>query len=212
MVRIQIKMLIVLFLSGLIFQSCSKDEDLTNDLTEVVTSENGNFGNNNGNNGNNHDNGNNDDRGDTDLAEIDNDLIHDWTAMENHLSTASKLQGLRIRNEERARNINYELALNACLAKVLDHFLLNLPTELNSRISDFKNEKEEALIDDVSPQLIQESNEWGTYVANQVIRYSQTDQAAEEQILEPQPLSYEPPTGDVFWTYSADKERALIPY
>ncbi|MFT4806036.1 MAG: hypothetical protein ACI9YE_003267 [Psychroserpens sp.] len=34
----------------------------------------------------------------------------------------------------------------------------------------------------------------------------------ESQILEPQPISYEPPVGEGFWTYSADPERALFPY
>jgi len=49
-------------------------------------------------------------------------------------------------------------------------------------------------------------------IAAQIISYSQTDVEAEAQILEPQPTSYEPPTGDGFWTYSAEPERALFPY
>ncbi|MDE0598709.1 MAG: phosphatase PAP2 family protein, partial [Dokdonia donghaensis] len=49
-------------------------------------------------------------------------------------------------------------------------------------------------------------------VAQQVIAYSQTDTAAEAQITDPQPFSYEPPVGEGYWTYSADEERAWFPY
>ncbi|MGK0324519.1 MAG: hypothetical protein ACJAR4_002571, partial [Psychroserpens sp.] len=37
------------------------------------------------------------------------------------------------------------------------------------------------------------------------------DTEAEQQILNPQPFTYEPPIGDGFWTYSADEERAWFP-
>jgi len=60
--------------------------------------------------------------------------------------------------------------------------------------------------------LIADSKRWGAYVAEQIIAYSQTDEDAESQILEPQTTSYEPPIGDGYWAYSADPERALFPY
>ncbi len=132
--------------------------------------------------------------------------------MPNHRSNASRLQGLRISNDNRARNIDWQIALNACYADVLDHFLLNVPTELNSKIETLESEQESNLSANLSDRLVEDSKQWGAYVANQVIRYSQTDDEAEEQITDPQPTSYEPPTGDGFWTYSADPERALFPY
>jgi len=52
-------------------------------------------------------------------------------------------------------------------------------------------------------KVIENSQKWAQYVAEKVIEFSQTDEEAEAQILEPQPLSYEPPVGDGFWTYSA---------
>lgn len=61
-------------------------------------------------------------------------------------------------------------------------------------------------------KVIENSQKWAQYVAEKVIEFSQTDEEAEAQILEPQPLSYEPPVGDGFWTYSAEPERALFPY
>lgn len=132
--------------------------------------------------------------------------------MENYGSIHQQLRGLRIQNNFRAEEVNWQLALNTCLARVVDHFLLNLPSSLDGSISALETAIESELILGLSPQLISDSQEWGNYVADQVIAYSQTDEDAEEQILDPQPLSYEPPTGDGYWTYSADPERALYPY
>jgi len=71
---------------------------------------------------------------------------------------------------------------------------------------------EEELAGNISNQSFNQSKDWGERVARQVIRYAQSDDDAEEQILDPQPLSYEPPTGAGYWTYSAEPERALFPY
>jgi len=132
--------------------------------------------------------------------------------MKDHVSNASRLNGLRIDREEVPRNVNWEIALNACYADVIDHFLINVPSNLKSKIEELEEAQEEKLSRNQQNRLIEESKEWGAYVADQVIEYSQTDEEAEAQILEPQPLSYEPPTGSGYWTYSADPERALFPY
>lgn len=132
--------------------------------------------------------------------------------MRDHVSNAPRLQGLTIRQQDAPRNVNWELALNACYADVIDHFLINVPDNLKPKIEELEEKKEEKLSKNQPNKLVEDSKRWGTYVAEQVIKYSQTDESAEEQILEPQPLSYEPPTGDGYWTYSADPERALFPY
>lgn len=126
-------------------------------------------------------------------------------------STSRSIPGLRI-NENRNRDINYQLALNACYADVMDHFIINLPDTYEAMIDALESSTEESLTDGVSESTIDASKDWGASVARQIIAFSQTDEAAEAQILEPQPLSYEPPTGDGYWTYSADQERALFPY
>ena len=131
-------------------------------------------------------------------------------SMRNYVSNTNRLQGLRI-ERNRAR-INTELALNACFADVLEHFLLNIPQERRDAIGQLESDNRAQLIQGLEEREITASEEWGSYVAQQVIAYSQTDTEAEAQILEPQPLSYEPPTGLGFWTYSADPERALFPY
>jgi hypothetical protein len=132
--------------------------------------------------------------------------------MRDHISNAPRLDGLEIRRQEVPRNVNWEIALNACYADVIDHFLINVPSNFKSKIGELEEKKEDKLARNQPSKLINDSKKWGAYVAEQVIEYSQTDVEAESQILEPQPTSYEPPTGDGYWTYSADPERALFPY
>lgn len=132
--------------------------------------------------------------------------------MSNYGSYEDHLQGLNLRNSERANNIDNELALNACFSKVLDHFLINVPSSWKDRIYELEDEQEALLSANLEDRVVENSKEWGEYVARRIIDYSQTDATAEAQILDPQPRSYEPPTGEGFWTYSADPERALFPY
>ena len=47
--------------------------------------------------------------------------------MEGYSSATERLNGVNIRGEEMPDQVHWELALNACYADVLDHFLLNLP-------------------------------------------------------------------------------------
>lgn len=132
--------------------------------------------------------------------------------MENYGSIDRQLRGLRIQDDVRAEEVNWLVALNTCFARVVDHFLLNLPASFDGAVSALETEIEGQLTEGMLDGLISDSQDWGNYVADQVIAYSQTDEEAEAQILDPQPLSYEPPVGEGFWTYSADPERALYPY
>lgn len=132
--------------------------------------------------------------------------------MTDFTSNTSRLQDLSIDNGLRSNTIDINIALNTCYSVVMNHFMYNVSSEMDGAIAQLETTKENALSQNVSQQVLENSRQWGNYVAQQVITYSQTDVAAEAQILEPQPLSYEPPTGEGFWTYSADPERALFPY
>ncbi|MDW3190848.1 MAG: vanadium-dependent haloperoxidase [Cytophagales bacterium] len=132
--------------------------------------------------------------------------------MEGYASMDDRFRGLRIRNSEIEDDVNFDLALNTAFTVALEHFLLNLPTEQRAALEAVSVSYEEQLAAGLSEEVISVSKSWGNYVAEQVIEYSQDDENAEQQLLDPQPLSYEPPTGDGFWTYSADPERALFPY
>lgn len=132
--------------------------------------------------------------------------------MRGYVSNSDRLDGLDIDSKELPNKIDWELAINACYADVVDHFLINLPLDMKTRIEELEESKNEELSLGVSSSEVVSSKLWGGYVAEQIIEYSQTDASAEEQILDPQPASYEPPTGEGYWTYSAAPERALFPY
>ncbi len=132
--------------------------------------------------------------------------------MEGYTSNINRLQGLTIDAAQQAGTINLNLALNTCYALVFDHFMVNVSTAVDAQIGTLKSVNEAELSEGLSTSEIENSIAWGTYVANMVIAYSQTDTAAEEQMWDPQPLSYEPPVGEGYWTYSDDPERALFPY
>jgi len=130
----------------------------------------------------------------------------------NYRSNEGLIRGLRIRGNDNLKDINLLLALNACYADVLDHFLINTSANLKDKINALEASIEDNAVVDVPNRVAARSKDWGASVAQQIIAYSQTDRAAEAQILEAQPLSYEPPTGEGYWTYSAEEERALFPY
>lgn len=132
--------------------------------------------------------------------------------MEGYHSNNDNLELLTINAGEHASNVELKLALNTCYAIVFDHFMYNVQPEFDLKIDQFKEIKEAQLSEGLSAAVIDSSIDWGTYVAQQVIAYSQTDTEAEIQIVDPQPYEYEPATGEGYWTYSADEERAWFPY
>lgn len=132
--------------------------------------------------------------------------------MRDYRSNTSHLDGLLIDHEEAGRDLNIAIALNSTYASVIDHFLLHLPEHMRDEIGALEENNLTSLSEELSNDELESAISWGKYVATQVISYSQTDQAAEEQILSPQPASYTPPTGEGYWTFSAEEERALFPY
>jgi len=110
------------------------------------------------------------------------------------------------------RDLDLNIALNEAYAEVTDHFLINLPDFQRDEIGILENTIDNALTNNVNQRVVDESREWGRSVARQVIQYARSDRRAEEQIRDPQPTSYVPPTGEGYWTFSAEPERALFPY
>ena len=108
--------------------------------------------------------------------------------------------------------INWNLVLNNTYAQVLNHFMYGVSSLSKLSISELQNQINIELESTLSDDIVINSKAWARYVASRIINFSLTDGSAEEQILEPQPLSYEPPVGEGFWTYSDDAERALFPY
>ncbi|MEM6879578.1 MAG: vanadium-dependent haloperoxidase [Bacteroidota bacterium] len=132
--------------------------------------------------------------------------------MDDHRSATDAIRGFNVNPDRANGSLHWGIAINTALARTLDHFLINVPSTADDQIDALQNSFLEAFSNDISPELLNASEEWGNYVADRVIAFAQSDVQAEAQILDPQPDSYEPPTGDGFWTYSADPERALFPY
>lgn len=127
-------------------------------------------------------------------------------------SNEVRLQNFDINEDQRPDIMDLNIALNACYAKVMHHFMYNVSGGFNALFGQLEGEKESVLSQNVSTEVLEDSREWGYYIAQRVIAYSQTDTEAEQQIQHPQPLTYDPPLGAGFWTYSADEERAWFPY
>ena len=108
--------------------------------------------------------------------------------------------------------VDWNIALNAAYADVIEHFLFTLPDAEAERIGAFETAFLATLSNGVDEEIINSSIQWGAAVAQDIIAFSQTDTEAETQILDPQPTSYVPPVGEGFWTFSAEPERALFPF
>jgi hypothetical protein len=132
--------------------------------------------------------------------------------IENYTTNTTRLAGFSIDFNQRPDEINLDIALNACYAEVYDHFMINIQNGADAGIATLETSLNSSLSENISDEVKNNSIAWGKYVAQRVIEYALTDTEAEQQILEPQPTSYIPPTGDGFWTFSADEERALFPY
>ena len=132
--------------------------------------------------------------------------------MLGYTSNKDRYAELVIDFTQRQPNVNIAIALNSCYATAMDHFMYNVRPDIDAKISILRQQKEAELTQGIDATIVSNSQDWGNYIAQQVISYSQTDTEAETQILSPQPTSYEPPVGVGFWTYSDELERGLFPY
>jgi hypothetical protein len=132
--------------------------------------------------------------------------------MDGYRSNSNRLQGFNINQSEKADNVDLNLALNTTYALVFDHFMFSVTNNKKAGIEVLQNQKAAELSQGLTDAAIENSIDWGTYVAERVIAYSQSDSEAETQILDPTPLSYEPPVGDGLWTYIEGEELAWFPY
>ncbi len=136
-------------------------------------------------------------------------VVHE---IEDYTTNTTRLPNLDIDFSLREGDVDAQIALNTLYAQVFDHFMINVQNGVDSNIETLKSQMESEYAVGITEQSRQNSVAWGQYVAQQIISYATTDTEAEQQLSEPQPLSYEPPVGEGFWTYSADEERALFPY
>jgi hypothetical protein len=93
----------------------------------------------------------------------------------------------------------------------MDHFMFSVSNNAKAGIATLQNERADELAANLSDDEIENSIDWGTYVAARVIDFSQTDSEAESQILDPNPSSYVAPVGEGLWV-AAQGESAWFPY
>ena len=120
--------------------------------------------------------------------------------MEGYTSNRDRLEGFNINANRREADVDVKLALNTTYALVLDHFMFSMGNDIKSKIAILQDEKEDELSENLSSSEIENSQDWGTYVAQRVIAYSQTDSEGEAQQIDPTPSSYVAPVGDGLWT------------
>ncbi|WP_291961873.1 vanadium-dependent haloperoxidase [Maribacter sp.] len=131
--------------------------------------------------------------------------------MEGYGSTRNQLQGFDLDQDDRSDNVDRNLALNTCYALVFDHFMFSVSNNAKAGIATLENEIAQELYENLSQEEIEDSEEWGALVAEMVIAYSQTDNEAETQQLDPNPGSYVAPVGEGLWEAS-EGESAWFPY
>lgn len=131
--------------------------------------------------------------------------------MNGFTSNTDRLPGLTINENQREANVNLAIALNSCYAEVLDHFMFSVSNNAKAGIALLFDERKAELSEGLSSSEIENSEDWGMYVAQRIIAYSETDLEGEIQAADPTPDSYIAPVGDGLWI-AAEGESAWFPY
>ncbi|MCB4797705.1 vanadium-dependent haloperoxidase [Neotamlana laminarinivorans] len=131
--------------------------------------------------------------------------------MNNYNSNTNRFNNFNINNNNFEDNVDLDLALNTAYAIAIDHFMHSLEAGTRQSISNFQDDKEEELTIGLTTQEIENSQLWGTHVAERVIAYAETDNDAEEQIVNQTPNDYVAPVGVGLWE-AGEGENAWFPY
>lgn len=120
--------------------------------------------------------------------------------MPNFVSNQEHIQGLKIPPfVYDTKHINWNIALNACYAKMDSVFLISAGYKWNATITQLKDSLNTVLGKGVSDEDFKASVEWGLKVANTVWEYSKTDVAGNQQRMVPYPKNYICPSGQGHW-------------
>lgn len=131
--------------------------------------------------------------------------------MSDYTSNTIRLNDFDINLDNLESNVDVNLALNTAYAIAMDHFMISLDTGVRDGISSFQAEKEAEITEGLSDSEIENSKAWGRHIALSVINYSETDTAAEAQIIDPTPSDYVAPIGVGLWE-AGEGEAAWFPY
>jgi PAP2 superfamily len=120
--------------------------------------------------------------------------------MPNFISNQSKMEGLQIpKFTGNIKNYNWNIALNACYAKMDSAFLIGASLEHKATIAQLRDSLNKIYKTTVSQNVFDNSVAWGLSVANAVFEYSKTDEEGNMQRMKPYPKDYTIQTGAGLW-------------
>lgn len=132
-------------------------------------------------------------------------------AMSGMVSNAAKLEGLNLPPfEGKVADCNWNIALNACYAKMDSLFLIGAGPTWNASITRLKDSLNKVCGIQLSPTVFNKSVAWGLAVARAVWKYAETDIQGKEQTMKPYPKDYVVETGVGKW--AGEKHGGYIPF
>lgn len=133
--------------------------------------------------------------------------------MPQFVSNANRIPGLVMPPlpDQDLTNYDWNIAVNACMSKTFEYFLIGKTVEQAALIKDLEIGFNNQLGQNVNQQVFDNSRQWGRAVADAVIAFAKTDTEAESQVLDATPASYVPETGDGKWQPEPGS-KALFPY
>lgn len=111
--------------------------------------------------------------------------------MKGYISNQEKIDGLLLpKFTGDVKKYNWNIALNACYAKIDSMFLINAGYRWNKTLTDLKDSLNKIYSVNISDEVFKNSTEWGLQIANAVWKYAITDIEANSQRMSPYPKNY----------------------
>lgn len=133
--------------------------------------------------------------------------------MPDNRSFGDYFAGLSLPDAETGVEYHYPTAVNAAYAYMFTHFFPTAPSAQAAKVVALESDFNSQFQNEVSTEVFERSRAWGRAVAQAVYQWSQTDTNGHDAFLNPQPVSYAPPTGPGKWQPTfPDYARALLPY
>lgn len=120
--------------------------------------------------------------------------------MPNFISNQTKMPGLKISEFKGAiEKVNWDIALNACYAKMDSVFLISAGYVRNATLTRLKDSLNGILKPQVTEDVFNQSVDWGLQVANAVWEYAKSDVEGRIQTMKSYPKEYKLTEGEGKW-------------
>lgn len=133
--------------------------------------------------------------------------------MPDFVSLDSKFNGLNVPDFSKdVTKFNWSIAVNAAVAKTMDHMMPGATTAQKGLIKDLESQLNTTLKNNVSQEVFTNSQEWGRLVSDAINTYADTDLEGVSQAADAFPASYIPPVGPGKWNPGVGTKLSLFPY